>query len=949
MGIQKLTSFVNEYFAGWDNRKIRGRLVVDGNSVLHVLHTMEWSNGGQYAEFRKAVRRFYSRLRMSGIHPIVVFDGVDEEQKTDTLLRRKQEWVSYIHKQITSNTSRCIKCRGRILPMLCSEVYRMTLHDMGIQFYVADGEADLTIARIANHYSCPVLSQDSDFFVFRLVGGYIPIDHFYWESFVVTANVYHRDRFAAQLKFQESNLFCAIPAIVGNDFLAPCTSSFIRSILDSVPNRGSFKNLIRPLCLYLSQFCSLESYISSVSGDGKQEARCREAVEWYSIPDNLSCEELVESTVLKHQDGSNFPRWLIRLFHQGHVPTAPIGAAVIGKIIFRMVPDNFQKKSSIVAGQIVRQHMYALLECKEVVEVFRHGLVLSSVKVPSKWLSGEFDTVTVSSIESLSHRDRRRLFFKIMQCDEKVFIKLTGKYHDWQFVAATASLWARTTGTPMPIVKALLLCFMVCSGLNDSKLDSVRRTCRSRVPVGFRQSQKWLNVMHSFMEWQVIHHTAWTLNALLMEPMTVFSPAFLYDGEIAMCLGSTEDIGRLVFAFDIDMTLYSHLEEVVLSVHIPTPPCETEDITPVPVSEPVSVPKAVSTVNVQTHCGSQEEDMIKCVKKVPVVADNAVLEENVADRECINMTPQIQCGRMKAEKMPLHKTERANVEILNPTNEQQIGVLVGQSQDVQLDINSPRMEKIQMSTPQNTRAEAQMSTPWNTRAEAQMSTPRNTRAQVKEGKHSRQKEAVAPTTFQRQTSEQQGRVERTPKVPTVQEKTSKVPRPAAEGTSTDSTSQVTTTLSASVATQKGRSTAPKNAQKQNSAERKDDKTPKLPQYVNSPREETSQAGMPRSRPSAHRSLPQGTGALQRVDTPCEENLMPTFKGVTSTAQEVLKQKPKTSQLSQASKGSQEATSRKQVPELRSQELKTSAWKHRQRRHHRAKQSAQKDVAKKPAT
>ena len=44
MGIPKLTSFIKDYFAYWEERRVRGKLVVDGNNVLHSLHGgCEWS------------------------------------------------------------------------------------------------------------------------------------------------------------------------------------------------------------------------------------------------------------------------------------------------------------------------------------------------------------------------------------------------------------------------------------------------------------------------------------------------------------------------------------------------------------------------------------------------------------------------------------------------------------------------------------------------------------------------------------------------------------------------------------------------------------------------------------------------------------------------------------------------------------------------------------------
>ena len=666
MGIPGLTTFVSDYYTGWEHRRVRGRLVVDGNNLVHSLHNMEWSNGGQYPEYRRAVRRFFLTLRRSGIEPIVIFDGVNDEQKMSTYMKRKQERVDFIHKRMT-NTSRSTQCHGRVIPLLSSEVYKMALFGMGIQFYTADSEGDVTIARVANHYSCPVLSQDSDFFVFRLVGGYIPFSHFYWESSVVMADVYYRDKFATELNFRNSNLFCGIPAITGNDFLPPCAPSYMMSIQSSMSGRDGSSHRIRPICKYLSQFPSLECYAQSTSEGEKQAERCREALELYSVLDSLSCEELVESTVLKSHDDSSLPHWFVRLFHQGHVPSAAVVSVVSCRVMFRIAPDNFQKKSSSMAALSIRQQIYGLLGCEQVVEFFRHGLAISGLKVHSTSLQGEFNKVTLSSIESLSRRQREKLFFSIIQCDEQAVNRLTGKYHDWRVVAAATSYWARNTGVHVPIVKALLLCFMICSGLDDRAVDSIRKT--HRVPIEFRTSQKWLNVVHSFMEWQGIYHTAWILNAVLMEPMTVFSPAFLYDGQIAVYLASTGDIDRHIFAHDIDMKLYAQLEEAVLSERVPAPSTTTESAAKHPQSTKlVSNDKrndAHVSTEMHTHSVPREgtaANTTPSAKDMSLVTDPIVPQEKSPDEEHVRLTLQV-----KNERAETLQTETSRE--LTPKNE----------------------------------------------------------------------------------------------------------------------------------------------------------------------------------------------------------------------------------------------------------------------------------------
>ena len=449
----------------------------------------------------------------------------------------------------------------------------MALYDLGIELYVADGEADLVIARLANHYRCPVLSMDSDFFVFRLVGGFIHFNYFYWKSSPVTAFFYHRDLFANELAFRDARLICLIPALVGNDFMEPCHPYFIKLMLYSVRR----KPRIREICSHLSRFGSVNDFLEQSFGGKTLEPKCVMALQWYEVTEDLSCKELVLSTNLRHHNGGEFPKWLVSLFRLGRLPSYVMCAAVSCKAIFRVVADNFEKESSMLAAKSIREHMYALLEVRKAVEFIRSGLTIAGLKAQSKALKvEEFRGVTLASLEFLSHQQRQSLFYEILQCDKQTInIKLTetNGYQDWRFVAAALSFWARTTCPPEPLVRALLLCFTLCS-LPDEKFNALNRQLW-RVPLNFRQSQEWLDTLHWFSQWQTIYHTVWTLNALLKEPMWVFSPAFLYDGELAMYLTSSTDTSQ--WLSKVDTTLYNCLEEIVLSVRLVTPPYDSED------------------------------------------------------------------------------------------------------------------------------------------------------------------------------------------------------------------------------------------------------------------------------------------------------------------------------------------------------------------------------------
>jgi len=89
------------------------------------------------------------------------------------------------------------------------------------QLYVADGDADAYIASAANDRRCPVLSIDSDFYIFSIERGYIPYGYLDWKKSSVRAYVYYYRDFALKCGFQDPSLLVMIPALLGDNCIQP--------------------------------------------------------------------------------------------------------------------------------------------------------------------------------------------------------------------------------------------------------------------------------------------------------------------------------------------------------------------------------------------------------------------------------------------------------------------------------------------------------------------------------------------------------------------------------------------------------------------------------------------------------------------------------------------------------------------------------------------------------
>ena len=121
------------------------------------------------------------------------------------------------HTPQTSNNKDCILEPHLVSYTVIDTVKRVLGGDC---LFVADGDADIDIASLAIHRGCPVLSNDSDFYIFPLQYGYIPYSKFYWSD-------PRNDKIYADIYFYD--LFCRI-------------------FFTNFPCNGCFKLFLRPGC-----------------------------------------------------------------------------------------------------------------------------------------------------------------------------------------------------------------------------------------------------------------------------------------------------------------------------------------------------------------------------------------------------------------------------------------------------------------------------------------------------------------------------------------------------------------------------------------------------------------------------------------------------------------------------------------------------------------------------
>ena len=546
MGIPSLKSFVRQHFTGWKREEIRGNLVIDGFNLLFNLYTFDCLHGGQFTEFREKVFSYFEHLQQCGVTPIVIMDGIRHTELLD-------------RNCIVTTFSQLDRFKS-VVSSLCRDVYIQALSELNIKYVVVDGDADMTLAEVANFYNCPVLSNDTDFYLFKLRGGCISLDKFYCSTNPITADVYYYKEFCCQFGFRSECIRLILPAVVGNDSL-PCiidNEDFKRFICQRVKLEDVECHPLLPIIRYLHLFYTLDSFMEKIClfeqlDDIEKimlEVNCIESKDMYDADKTMAFENISTVTNLSMWNGEDLPLWVIENFRKHTISTLCMCILVLDGYVLDALIDDVTQESCTRKSIQIRKYIYGILGHDLIMEFFREKQNFSCQIILPYTSINSYPLPYVEHIPSLCVHEKEYLLYSILGCDQCVFEDLESC---WKLVLATTVFWFKKSRPLHRQVKSLLLCFLAW---NRSKFV---------VKKDFIGSPVWQKNLQWFAEWQSCYRDAMCLNQLLQSPLSATSPGLLYDGKILMYFATMPcDLDHLVSTLSIDSDLYHKLLEIVM-------------------------------------------------------------------------------------------------------------------------------------------------------------------------------------------------------------------------------------------------------------------------------------------------------------------------------------------------------------------------------------------------
>lgn len=253
MGVRGLKTFIenNDDLLVSDYRLHNTCVIIDAYNLIGDLlrRTQKYKrcklSNEDLTKYSICVKSFFNNFSRCNIRPILVFDGQSEAINSGVTADQASD----------KNSVDIIKTRYGILhpPVAASNTFKSIAAEKGIHIVQCLKEADIEIVQYSRALRCPVISNDSDFYLMYLPNGLIPIDlikyqHVHFSEYsssenqnklkcepkyqYISCSIFYQDHFLQHFPNLDKNTLPLLGILAGNDFIQ---SKVIRRICSQLP------------------------------------------------------------------------------------------------------------------------------------------------------------------------------------------------------------------------------------------------------------------------------------------------------------------------------------------------------------------------------------------------------------------------------------------------------------------------------------------------------------------------------------------------------------------------------------------------------------------------------------------------------------------------------------------------------------------------------------------
>ena len=378
MGVKGLCSLLEDYSQIYQDIHLRDiKLLVDGNNLAYWLYftsNLDQNHGGEYLAFQVQVQALIKALADCGIKPYVVMDGGSgaSDIRLDTRMDRARGKVR--RAQDAALTGK----RRHILPNFILLVFEQTLNDMKVPLVRCFGEADGQLAALAREWCCPVLSGDTDFYIYDLPEGVLPLKHFQWDSVktsgaqsYIPCRRYTTSSFCTFFNI-DRKLLPVFASLAGNDYVNLKEINWDHNVLTGRQMELSQTARLERLLRWMRGFQTTEDTLTAAMDlmpNMSQQARTQvqtgvqKSMLEYRFPSSSLRGFFSEGTVppLATKKSHCVPDWVCAQVARGELNGDVLGLLVYRRNKLRTQVEHSDLQSSNLTSKHIRQVWYGLL------------------------------------------------------------------------------------------------------------------------------------------------------------------------------------------------------------------------------------------------------------------------------------------------------------------------------------------------------------------------------------------------------------------------------------------------------------------------------------------------------------------------------------------------------------------------------------------------------------
>ncbi|XP_059178054.1 protein asteroid-like [Physella acuta] len=468
MGIRGLTGFIDKNQHLLHQHQLHDcPVVLDGNNIYHYLyhacHVQSYF-GGDYDIYRKKVAETFQSFLLCGITPYVIMDGAytRDNRKLKTCLTRATCRIKQVNAMAYNQ-------KGQILPVLAYETFIQVLEELGIPHATCQFEADLEIAVLANKLCCPVISNDSDFYIFDLNGGFLPLDYIDFRALHKIASPgdssdyrflhcykYNVDDFINSFDGLSRSLLPVFASMLGNDFISSKAFCQFYSRV-KVPKLVS-KKFAMPQ--RLTRVISVLHWLHTHEDDTDVSVIKKKLLDFIKPRQKDRIEQKLTLSVSGYEDiskfsgfdlyqffttgvkdwcwtsnedfcrynGAAFPDWFLESTCRGDITPFLLNAAILHRIIILTQVENLSCPPSFICSADIRQIIYGILFKDDPPGSTENKISTKSLENANSIITDLTESVKSIADKPLTHEDSDSLFLGVAdecenETDEEIVIE----------------------------------------------------------------------------------------------------------------------------------------------------------------------------------------------------------------------------------------------------------------------------------------------------------------------------------------------------------------------------------------------------------------------------------------------------------------------------------------------------------------------------------------------